>query len=1230
MNEAEVAATMKWTNEQLQGITHSGENILLAAAAGSGKTAVLSERVLQKILTENVNIENLLVLTFTDKTAVEMRAKIGAKLNQALIANPDNAHLRRQTLHINRANISTIHSFCLEVIKNNIHLTSLPANFSVGGQNECDIIKTHALTETLNKAFTAMRKRSDIAELFDGYGNGRDDKDIRKLILDLHGFSRNLPAPNKWLIKSWLSYKQTEKTGKLDENLVKQFREMILFYISRNDELLTEFNHLPTKTYSEIIEAVNLLKTMKSTVNPRKKLLPKTGNEELYKLTNFDAENYVEHVAKSTPAIGALVKLVIAFERRYKRKKLERKLLDFDDFQHEMLKLLMCKGKQTLLAEQLSVRYCEILIDEYQDINALQNEIFTAISRGNRNIFMVGDIKQSIYQFRGADPSLFLERYKAYSINNDNDLTAKHPSGVPSVTRFAKEGIKSEGRLIKLYKNFRSRDTVIDFANFIFRMAMSETVGDVDYNEDEELIQGSDYPTAGEDNNLKTEIYLLRELKEEALLANELSAKLTKDCKPSLEKRVAGGTPDGCFDNPPPSLQERELLPEAEDLSKIEREAIFAAKRIREIIDNGEILITDKTSGNLRAATYRDFAILSPTVNGGIAKTIEKRLFDANIPAYGDVGESYLTAWEVMTVLSFLQVIDNPLQDIPLIAVLRSVMFNFSPEELAEIRICERRKNMPFYMALEISAENGNEKCAEFIRGLDKLRGLSVELGVDQLIWHIYEEFGFYEYVGSLKGGAIMQANLRLLFERAGEFEQSRLKGLFNFNHYIITLIQEGQDFSPAKVVSESENVVRIMSIHKSKGLEFPIVIMLNSGKLFYTNDITHSKVLWHTNVGIGAYYIDSKRRAQYPSVTRDVVAFTKQRNMISEEMRKLYVAVTRAKEKLIIIGTPDRHFDGRQKKVQFTLDEKLSPFYAAEAKSYLDWIVPSVKMTDCEFADLVEVNVNDAAEFELTTLLAKELSAKITEDCNNLSLFGDGDSFTERDFKADEQFIYAYAHLNKIPMKLSVSEIKRQQMPEDDVAVPYFRYSSPNLSYAAEELSGAERGTIAHFVMQHLDERSIETFDDVRTQIDKMVQSEKLTVEQAKTIDVAAVFRFFQSELGTRLRNAKTIEKEVKFYMKILAAEILPELSQVAHNGEEILVQGVVDCYFIEETDDLERLVIIDYKTDRVSEQTVGARANEYKTALEYYARGLGEILEMPVDEKYLYFFENNMLVMI
>ena len=1125
---------MNWTKEQEQGFTHSGENILLAAAAGSGKTAVLSERVLQKIIIENINIENLLVLTFTDKTANEMRAKIGEKLNQALFENPNNEHLRRQTLHINRANISTIHSFCLEVIKNNIHLTNLPANFSVGGQNECDILKSDALTETLNKAFVRLPNCPEISAFFDSYGNGKDDRDIRKLILEFHSFSRNLPNPNKWLVEALQPYKNTAKNGKLDENLLKQYREMILFYLSQNEELLTIFNKLPSESLSEIIAAVNSMK--------KPKVMPKTKHKELYKLTSFDAGEYVEHVAKTAPALTALVKLTILFDKRYRKRKLEKKLLDFDDFQHEMLKLLIQKGERTQLAKQLSERYAEILIDEYQDINELQNEIFVAISRDDRNIFMVGDIKQSIYQFRGANPILFLERYHNYKRDSGN------------------------GKLIKLYKNFRSRDTVIDFVNFIFHNVMSATVGDVDYTHDEELIIGADYPAVDNDS-LKTEIYLI---------SNDVGADDT------------------------------------DDLSKIDAEAIFAAKRIREIIDNRELLITDKTSGELRPANYRDFAILSPTVNGGIAKTIEEKLFELNIPAYGDVGESYLTSWEIMTILSFLQIIDNPLQDIPLIAVLLSQMFRLSPEALAEIRLCNRRKNIPFYMAMEQSASEGNEHARDFICKLERLRELSIELGVDQLIWYIYQEFGFYDYVGTLTGGESMQANLRLLFERAGEFEQSRLKGLFSFNHYIVTLIQEGRDFSPAKAVSENENVVRIMSIHKSKGLEFPIVIILNSGKKFYTNDITHPKILWNSDVGIGAYYIDPNRRIQYSSITRDIVAFAKQRNMLSEEMRKLYVALTRAKEKLIIIGTPDRHFDNRQKKVQFTPDGKLPPLYTAAAKSFLDWIVPSVKMTENPFVNMVEVDMKDIFTQTTSSGFACHFSAE-----GNYSVLD-----------VTKPFIYPYSHLHKIPVKLSVSEIKRQQMPEDDTPTQYFRYTPPGLGYATEELSGIERGTIAHFVMQHLNERAIKSIDDVETQLNKMIFDGKITPEQAETIDINVIFRFFQSDLGIRLSNAKTIEKEVKFYMKVPAAEILPELSHLVHSGEEILVQGVVDCYFIEETTDGKRLVIIDYKTDKVNEQSVIQRSKEYKTAIEYYARGLGEILEMEVDEKYLYFFETNMLI--
>ncbi|MCL2837456.1 MAG: UvrD-helicase domain-containing protein [Oscillospiraceae bacterium] len=1203
-------SAMKWTPEQQEGITYTGENILLAAAAGSGKTAVLSERVIQKILTQNVNIDELLILTFTEKTAAEMKAKISEKINKVLLDEPGNAHLRRQAIHINRANISTIHSFCLEIIKNNIHLTNIPAGFAIGSENECDILKGEALTETLDKAFGAVSRRADVAALFDGYGNGRDDKDIRKIILDLHRFSRNLPRPNRWLIESLQTYKKTAETGELDANMLEQFKEMVRFYLSGDSDLLLMYEDMPNDSYGEIINSINALKELK---NGRSKVMPKAKFGELYDLTSFDAESSVGYISKTVPALSALVKLVIAFERRYKRKKLERNMLDFNDLEHEMLRLLLRKsGERTPLAAQLSKRYCEILIDEYQDINSLQNEIFTAISRDDRNIFMVGDIKQSIYQFRGAVPTLFLERYHAY----------KHED--------------SQGRLIKLYKNFRSRDNIIDFANFIFRAAMSATVGDVNYTADEELIRGAEYPLSDDrNNNLTTEVYTMVDIKTEK---NDGENYVNRD--ESIMSTEATKNSD-------------------EDLEKIDREAIFAAKRIREIIDNKEVLVTDKVSGELRPATYRDFAILSRSVKGGIAKSIEQQLFAANIPAYADVGESYLDKWEVATILSFLQIIDNPLQDIPLIAVLRSVMFGFEPDELAEIRLCNKRKNMPFYIALTEAADGGSVRCMEFIAELEQLRDLSAELGVDQLIWHIYERFGFYEHVKTLQGGERMQANLRLLFERAGEFQQSRFKGLFSFNHFINTLIAEGRDLSLAKIVSESENVARIMSIHTSKGLEFPIVIMLSAGKTFFTQDITHPKFLWHADCGIGGYYIDPARRVQYPSVARDVVAFWKRKDMISEEMRLLYVAITRAKEKLLIIGTPDRHFESRQAKISFTIDDKLSPYSAATAKSHLDWIVPVVE--SCPFAEFREVNINDSAEFAVV-VGGGVLDAPQSDEA------------VEENY---EDFVYPYGHLNKIPVKLSVSEIKRQQMAEDDVSVPYFTalpgaqrqnigeafgmqskeeerrctlctssdddaamhqndrqdlvlstrqsgYTPPKLEYQTAELSGVQRGVITHFVMQHLDERNVGSVEEIREQLAKMVRSEMLTNEQAGAVDVAAVARFFESPLGLRVRAAREIQKEVKFYMKVPAAEILPELSNYVHSGEEILVQGVVDCYFVENG----KLVIIDYKTDKVSDNSVFARAKEYKTALEYYARGLAEILEMEVGEKYLYFFENNMLI--
>lgn len=1265
----ERAKDMNWTKEQREAIEYRGENILLAAAAGSGKTAVLVQRIIELISPFNpdgsekenpVCIDELLVLTFTEAAAREMRGKILAAVNRALDENPHNEHLLRQSVLINTANISTVHSFCLNIIKENIYMADLPVDFTLVSETENIIMQKDALGNVLERFYKRIDSDSAFKSLVLGYGGIKNDETLRKTVLSLMNYARSMPYPKKWLCEAVREYRRAAVSGSLENSIWrKQQAEAVAAFkneiLELYDAILYEIESslFPEHPYAEFFSAEARAvrdffagiegfcknsekygKSLEFGNNSESENNTENGKsaEKYNGIENSGSENYDEsleignnsgggspensgndkrgcsydgvrekilafsfptiakgirakdadsetaaaqeriknirqrikdavgelkeifetqdgevlrRIKETYPIVRTLKNIVIITERRYTRQKRQKKLLDFGDLEHEALRLLADRhGRPTEAAQKLNKKFKEILLDEYQDTNNIQEAIFKTISASSGNIFMVGDIKQCIYKFRNAVPKLFSDKYYAY----------QKPSG--------------GGHLIRLFRNFRSRQGVINTVNFVFGAIMSLETGELDYTEDEYLVKGAQYREDLPKESFKTEFHML--------------------CSTDGQ---SGETTDSA-----------------------ENEARLAAKRINEITA-GEITVFDKEQNAYRKAEFRDIVILMRNTKSN-APIFERVLSENNIPVYTDAGRSYLGSVEIATVMAILQTIDNPLQDIPLIAALRSPVFSFTPEELASIRA--KKRSGSYFSAVCEAAGNGNGKAADFLAALESLRSRAEHTGVDGIIRSIYHEYGYYAYVGSMSQGEVRQANLTLLFERAAEFEKSGLSGLFRFVKHIETIISEKNDLSPAKVFGEEENVVRVMSIHKSKGLEFPVVILADTAHRFNTRDLD-SPVLWHETAGLGIDYVDSDLRAKYPSASRTLLRRQAKRELIAEEMRLLYVALTRAREKLIITASFKENESG-WKKAAFC-GKKAAENSVRKAMCYRDWLAAAFMQHPCagelrEICGQSDLCVRADSDFDLSVNIYQSAEDCPAADIPRSDLQGAECAEPSDELRKSvfERLGYNYKNedLGNIPVKMSVSEVKRMES-ESGEGAPLLESLRVETLGSLSEYRGAARGTIVHFALQYLDLKRTNSEEEVAAQLDEMQQSGIITEAQRRAVSQSDLFKFFESSIGKRLKNADYVEKEYSFYTQATADELLKNGAE-----ETVLLQGTIDCFFTEG----ENLVLLDYKTDNVKSRSEALeRAKNYKTQMKYYQRGLSGVLGRKVCECYLYF---------
>ena len=873
---------VKWTTEQLQAIEKTGNNILVAAAAGSGKTAVLVERIINKIINQKIDIDQLLIVTFTNAAASEMRERILEAIYKKNEEEPENNHLQKQVNLIGRASICTIDSFCLDVVKNNFYEIGVAPNFRIADTAELELVKQEVLEDLFDKKYEV--EDAEFIRLLEAYTTYSADEPLKELILNIYNFIQSHPFPNEWLdaqvekcnleskidldfsatkwgqiIISNLKEELQDSKMKLEQvkSGIERFEKLRKYTLVLNQDIQTIDGILKLEKWDEIYNYINQMTFEKWPIDRKitleEKEIAKEKRNEIRKqikktleIIDCNSTQANEDIYAMYSILKALKEMIFEYDELLKQAKKEKNIVDFSDIEHMALKILLKKDENgnhipSEIAMKYRNKFVEIAIDEYQDSNLVQESILTSISNG-KNIFMVGDVKQSIYKFRQARPELFLDKYEKYTIE---------------------DSLESQGNKIQLFKNFRSRENILDTTNLIFKDIMSKKLGDIDYSKEEYLNLGANFEeTEKQSIKANTELLIIENKKEE--------------------------------------IEDVEGSDELEELTQnIELEAKFVAKKIKEILDSKQVVF-DKKVG-YRPITYKDIVILLRSTKDK-ANVFENELINLNIPVYSDTSLEYLNSIEIQTIMNLLKVIDNPTVDIPLVAVLRSMIGGFTDNELIKIRLIDSKKS--FYEAMKEYNEDDNikKKIDEFFEKVSAWKAESEYLELDELIWKIYIDTGYYNYVSLMSDGILRQANLKLLFEKAKEYEKVSFKGLYNFINFIEKVRNSSGDLSSAKLIGENENVVRIMSIHKSKGLEFPLVFLCNSNKKFNTQDL-NSQILLHQDLGFGANYIDSDKKLQYSTLAKEAIKIKSKEEIISEEMRVLYVALTRAKERLIITG---------------------------------------------------------------------------------------------------------------------------------------------------------------------------------------------------------------------------------------------------------------------------------------------------------------------------------------
>ncbi|MGD8190791.1 helicase-exonuclease AddAB subunit AddA [Brevibacillus ginsengisoli] len=1301
----------QWTDEQWEAIIARGQNLLVAAAAGSGKTSVLVERIIRRILDDHdpIGVDQLLVVTFTNAAAAEMRHRIGDALRKALEENPVSHHVRKQLSMLQRATITTIHSFCLNLLRQYYYMVDLDPNFRIADPLEMELIRQDVLEEQLEKWYASD---DEFVTLADVMVEGQDDAGLATLLLKLYEFSRSHPEPSRWLQEAAGMFQIEADTSIAELPWTSSITASIQLQLQATQAHLEKALRLAGSTegpqaYVPLLEkehqAVQAAQAasesgweaMEASIRaitfgrlPGVKDADPLVKEQVQALRNgvkdrvkklveeyfsTDTAQYRADILQMAPVLGTLARLVIQFDEAYQAEKRSRAIVDFGDLEHLALQILVehqadepgsCPSS---IALQLREQFAEVLVDEYQDINLVQETILQMVSRdvetnGVSNRFMVGDVKQSIYRFRLAEPKLFLQKYSTYSRKQDWGS-------------FAHSDSQSDGHRIDLAANFRSRQEVVDAVNYVFRQIMTPRVGELTYDRSAELIGRARYPEV-DSEQLSVELHLIDR------------SKITDD---SLE---ADSFPLETMEESS-SEQADQQVNEQEEASVAQLEARLIAKRIHQWMEPGEggkpLLVFDKKEGGLRPLAYRDIVILLRATAGWAQPMLEE--FRAmGIPVHAEQSDGYFSATEVEVMMSLLRVIDNPKQDIPLTAVLRSPIVGLREERLAQIRVAY--PSIPFYQAVELFKSEESDKefgwlwiLRRFYEMLHQWRTRARQGSLADLIALIYRETGYQDYVTSLENGAQRNANLQALYDRARQYEATSYRGLFRFLRFIDRLKERGSDLGEARIVGENENVVRIMTIHKSKGLEFPVVFVAGLGKQFNTMDLK-SKFLLHKDLGFGAQVMDSSLRLRYPSLSYLGIRERMRTELLAEEMRVLYVALTRAREKLLLVGSLKDLTKSLSQWCDQTGDkESLADEELMNAKGYLDWLGRSVvRHPDGALLrerfkelghELMVRMVPDDSRWQVVIRQAQEFSAQNISQAPNEGTWRQLTQLVPIEGRPEDihwrsvieqrlAWQYPFERSTQLAAKWTVTELKRLEQDkssrENELAEqvdhkPSYKGSpfqklqvtkltnKPKFLARNDEMidrstnnrkitpfTRAEVGTFTHLVMQHLDLTGELSQSDVANQISRLVERQFLTEEQASCLDIGKIVRFFETELGQTMKNAPWVYRELPFTMAVSAKEVIEdEWLTDQSEGDQIIVQGVLDC-LIEHDDGT--LTLVDYKTDAIEGELtadlIRSLEARYHKQVQSYIRAIERIWRRKVSSSYLYYFDRDLLVQV
>ena len=1177
----------KLTNEQQAAVDSRERSLLVSAAAGSGKTKVLVERLFSYVEREGANLDDFLIITYTRAAASELRGKIAKALNERMERDPGNYHLRQQMLRVYRADIKTVDAFCTSLLRENCHLLgedarghALRPDFRVLDENEAEVLRGRVLARTLEDFYDHLTSGGTL--LADTLGAGRDDSALEQLVLELHAKLQAQPYEDKWLDAQrafWRAVpEKIEDTpyGKILLNEVGRKARHCKSLLQRAAQEMCANDALNQKYAPAFLDASYQLEALEGKIAqgwdaargvtiafPRLAAVKDSDGGEMKarmkglwdncketvkgfaELFAASSDEAVEDLRTMAPAMLALIDLTADFSRRYNEEKRRRNAADFSDQEHEAIRLLVAEnGEPTELAALVSTRYREIMVDEYQDTNEVQNRIFDAISCKGENLFTVGDVKQSIYRFRLADPRIFLQHYNTWP-----PLAAAD---------------EHESAKLLLSRNFRSRREVLEATNFVFRNVLSREMGELDYGEDEMLRPGASY---AESSVCGAEFHLL--------------------------------------DLPTQTGEHRVRASEAE--------AAFVADYIRNMLSS-EFPVQDDKTRELRPVREEDIVILMRSPSTRLLD-YRRALESRGICCAADAGEDFFASMEIAVLFSFLQVIDNPRQDVPLIAVLRSPLFGFVPDELAALRSQQRTGD--FYDALLLS-EDGHSKA--FLAVLRSLRDSAAHLSVRELLSEIYRKCNVLGVFGAMHRGAERKENLLAFLELSEDFARAGRQGLFDFVRTLREQLASGE--AAAMQTTHASSGVRIMSIHKSKGLEFPVVILSDLARRFSNMDF-QSSVLVHPQLGLGPVCVDAQRHIQYPTIARQALERTLRREAKAEELRVLYVAMTRAKEKLVMVHT-QANAGGRVADLMALSDCPVLPEAVDSGKCMGDWIMLPLLQRSEAGALRAFAGQNSEGRFfaeETPWTVCVHDGLQFAAPAQQSDAAAEERAPQREDLPADFaalSYRYPYAEQTAFPAKLTATQLKGraidEEISENTTLPPRLRnLCKPKFLAGKTALTGAERGTALHLVMQDLDFFCEPNEQSVRAQIEAMRAQRKLTEEQAKAADVHAIVRFLRSDLAARIRKSKQVEREYRFSL----LRPVRDFSSLDAD-DSVLLQGVVDCFFEEDGE----LVVVDFKTDHVSRAQLDERAEHYRPQLEVYSMALTRVMGKKVKEKVLYFF--------